>query len=316
MTATAPTHSLSDLLKLIDKVFGSDKVMKDWGREMIPEYYAQSGPAYEKLHSTQGCMHGALNADGTFSFDGYLVQPRAVIAETVAVKGKRVLELGCGKGFNSLFCAQNLKEVQFTGTDLLQDHVNRAIGFAKTAERTNVTYEQASYEPLPDRFRDFDVAFGFETLCYAKDTDLVAASIAAALRPGGRFVMYDMHAYGSADDLPPDLARATRLYEVSVAVTRGFIQAGQWEASLRRAGLVVDPVEDLTSQLQPGLYRQVEMSYRTLSDWKKRLAIKAMPPLLTRNAIAALLGPAICRLGRETNDGILAYQKITASKPA
>ncbi len=315
MTASAPTHSISDLLNLVDKVFGIDNVLKDWGRDFIPEYYAQSGPAYERLHSSKGCMHGALNDDGEFSAKGYLRQPRAVIRELRALQGKRVLELGCGKGFNSLFIAKNLEGVQCTGTDLLQDHVKKAIGNAKADGQINLSYEQASYEPLPDRFRDFDVAFAIETLCYAKDTDLVAASIAAALRPGGRFVMFDMHAFGNADDLPSELAKATRLYEVSVAVTRGFIPAGQWEASLRKAGLVVDPVKDLTEQLLPGLDRQVEMSYRALSDWKRRLALKAMPTLLGRNAIAALFGPAICRLGREQNDGVLAYQKITATKP-
>ena len=315
MTFDPTTATVSEMLKLVDKAFGIDRVMKDWGREIIPEYYAQSGPAYERMHSTQGCMHGALNDDGVFSYDGYLVQPRAVMAEVAALKGARVLELGCGKGFNSLFCAQHMDEVQFTGTDLLPAHVERARLFAQEAGRSNVSYEQASYEPLPDRFRDYDVAFAFETLCYAKDTDLVAASIAASLRPGGRFVMYDMHAFGNADDLPADLARATRLYEISVAITHGFLPAGQWEASLTKAGLIVDPVQDLTAQLLPGLYRQVEMGHRTLTSWKKRLAIKAMPPYMTRNAIAALFGPAICRLGREKDDGVLAYQKITATKP-
>lgn len=309
------TPPVAEMLKLVDKAFGIDKVMGDWGKEIIPEYYAQSGPAYERMHSTQGCMHGALNPDGVFSYDGYLVQPGAVMAEVEKLGGTRVLELGCGKGFNSLFCAQNMGGVQFTGTDLLDAHVEKARKFAAEAGQTNVVYEQASYEPLPDRFRNFDLAFGFETLCYAHDTDVVAASIAAALRPGGRFVMYDMHAYGSADDLPKDLALATRLYEVSVAITRGFIQAGQWEASLTKAGLVVDPVEDVTEQLLPGLYRQVEMSWRTLTNWKKRIAIKVMPPYMSRNAIAALFGPAICRLGRAENDGVLAYQKITATKP-
>lgn len=308
-------YELKDLLVLADKAFGSAKVMKDWGREFIPEYYAQSGPVYEKVHSTQGCMHGALNPDGVFSYEGYLVQPRAVMDEVATLGGRRVLELGCGKGFNSLFCAQHMDQVSFTGTDLLEAHVARARDFAQKAGQGNVSYEQASYEPLPDRFREFDLAFGFETLCYAKDTDAVAASIAAALRPGGRFVMYDMHAASNADDLPPDLARATRLYEISVAITRGFLPVGQWEASLERAGMVVDASQDVTQDLLPGLYRQQEMAVNSLSDWKKRLAIKAMPQFMARNAIAALTGPFICKLGRPENDGVLVYQKITATKP-
>lgn len=316
MSQSAQDYQLKDLLALADKAFGSARVMKDWGAEIIPEYYAQSGPVYERVHSSQGCMHGALNPEGAFSYEGYLVQPRAVLDEIRKLQATRVLELGCGKGFNSLFCAQHMDQVAFTGTDLLPAHVTRARDFAQEAGQGNVRYEQASFEPLPDRFRDFDLAFGFETLCYAKDTDVVAASIAAALRPGGRFVMYDMHAASNADELPTDLARATRLYEVSVAITRGFLPAGQWEASLTRAGMVVDAPQEMTHDLLPGLYRQQEMAVKSLSDWKKRIAIKAMPQYMARNAIAALLGPFICKLNRPENDGVLVYQKITATKPA
>lgn len=315
MTDVDPGHDLADMLKLVDKVFGIDRVLNDRGTEIIPEYYDHSGPAYERMHSTQGCMHGALNPDGVFSFEGYLVQPQAIIAEAQGLQATRVLELGCGKGFNSLFIAQHLHDISITGTDLLPAHVEKARDFARAAGQTNVSYQQASYEPLPERFRDFDIVFGFETLCYAHDLDVVARAVAAALRPGGRFVMYDMHTFGSLDDLNPEVALATRLYEVSVAVTHGFIQAGHWEAALRGAGLLVDEPQDFTQDLLPGLYRQVEMSYRVLSDWKKRVAIKVMNPLMTRNAIAGLLGPHICRLGKPANDGALGYQKITATMP-
>ena len=60
---------------------------------------------------------------------------------------------------------------------------DEATAKAQAAGFANLGYEQASFEPLPERYRDMDVIFGVETLCYAQDLDAVARSVAAALRP-------------------------------------------------------------------------------------------------------------------------------------
>ncbi len=315
MTNETDPTKLADLLKLVDRIFGIDRVLSDKGSDVIEAYYAQSGPAYEQIHSKQGCMHLALNDDGVFAQKGYQTQPRAVMREARAMKAQKVLELGCGKGFNSLFVAKHLPEVQCTGTDLLETHLVKARDLAKEAGIANVHYEQASFEPLPDRLRGYDLAFGFETLCYAQNLDLVAASVAAALRPGGRFMMFDVHAWEDVDALPKQMATATRLYETSMAVTNGFIRTGAWEAALGRAGLLVDPTEDLAQDVQPGLARLQQMAIKALSDWKRRLAVKVMPKYLARNGISALLGPLVYRLDGQDTGGVLTYQKISATKP-
>ena len=310
------TSDLKSLLDLVDKVFGIDRVLADTGRDVVETYYAQSGPAYERIHSDQGCMHLALNFDGVFNPVGLRVQPKAIIKELTELHGKSVLELGCGKGFNSLFIADAMPHVQCMGTDLLTPHLEKAREFASSRGATNITFEQASYEPVPDRYRGYDVVFGVETLCYAKDLDAVAGSIAAALRPGGRFVMFDVHAGSERRGLPKDMDIATRLYETSMAVTTGFIRARAWEAALERAGLQVEPTRNMTKHVQPGLLRLQGLALKTLDDWKTRLAIKALPPYLARNAISALLGPTVFRLPDGGHGGALMYQKIMATKPA
>lgn len=316
MAAAGLDNDLKGLLDLVDKSFGIDRVLADKGRDLVKEYYAQSGPAYEAAHSKAGAMHLALNPDGEFSFEGYRRQPRSIVQEMKDIAGPRVLELGCGKGFNSLIVAQRLEGATVIGTDLLPDHLVKARELARSAGVSNLTYEQASYEPLPDRFRDMDMIFGVETLCYAQDLDAVARSVAAALRPGGRFVMFDVHAWEDPDSLPPDLALATRLYETSMVVTRGFIRTGAWEAALQRAGLVVDPTRDLSRAVQPGLRRLQAMGIKALGDWKKRLALKAMPVYMARNGISALLGPLVYRLPQRNREAALCYQRISATKPA
>lgn len=316
MAEPALQNDLKGLLEMVDKLYDIDRVLADKGRNLIKEYYSQSGPAYEATHSKSGCMHLALNPDGEFSFEGFRRQPRSVVQEMKAIGGTRALELGCGKGFNSLIVAQRLPEASVVGTDLLEDHVVKARELAGAAGVANLTYEQASFEPVPDRFCDMDVVFAVETLCYAQDLDAVARSVAAALRPGGRFVMFDVHALADPDSLPQDQAIATRLYETSMVVTRGFIRAGAWEAALARAGLDVDPTKDMSRAIQPGLRRLQVMGLKALGDWKKRLALKTLPVYMARNGISALLGPLVYRLPQRNREAALCYQRISATRPA
>lgn len=320
MTKADQTRDLKDdlggLLALVDKIYGIDRVLSETGRDVIKDYYAQSGPAYEIMHSAAGCMHLAVNHEGHYTPEGFEYQPRTIVAEMKAIGGKRVMELGCGKGFNSLTVAKLLPEAECLGTDLLEPHLVKARSFAADEGVTNLRYAQASYEPVPDQFRDMDVIFGIETLCYAQDLDKVARSVAAALRPGGRFVLFDPIATRDPKDLSPDMSAAVRLYENSTAVTRGFIAAGAWEAALERAGLSADPAQDLSQAVQPGLLRLQAAGLQVLGDWKKQIVVKAMPKYLARNGIAALLGPLVYQLPNGNRDAGLVYQKISATKRA
>lgn len=316
MTQTALDTDLKGLLELIDKSYGIDRVLADMGRDLVKDYYAQSGPAFEAANPKTGCMHMALVPEGDFTPEGFRRQPRAMVQELKALNGRRALELGCGKGFNTLILAQRMPEAKVFGIDLFEPHLTKAREFARAAGAGNLTYEQASFEALPDHLRDMDLVFAVEALGYARDLDSVARAVAAALRPGGRFVMYDVQALQDLDSLPADLAVATRLYAISMAVTQGVIRAGDWEAALTRAGLVVEPTKDLSRAVQPGLKRLQGMGLKALGDWKKRLALKALPTYLGRNGIAALLGPMVYRLAQRNPEAALSYRKISATKPA
>lgn len=316
MTEAVNKTDLTSLLALVDSTYGTERVLAEKGRDVVEPYYSQSGQAFDAALPGTGCMHLAIDPEGEFTPDGYRRQPRAVVKEMTDLGARKVLELGCGKGFNTLIAAKRVPEAQIIGVDLLESHLTSARKAAKVADLANVSYEQADFNALPDSYRDMDVVFAVEALSYATDLDTVARAVAASLRPGGRFVMFDIHALQDIDTLPPELAQATRLYEASVAVTRGFHPAGAWEAALTRAGLKVDPTIDLSRGIQPGLRRMQGMAAALLGDWKKRLAIKAMPKYLVRNGISALLGPHLFRLQKRNQEAGLAYQKITATKPA
>lgn len=261
-------------------------------------------------------MHLAINEDGHFDPDGFLAQSRAISAQIAETGARDVLEVGCGVGFNLRKLAERHPECRFTGFDLLPEHVERARRDAEGL--TNVTFQQGSFEPLPEGLGAYDVAFGIETLCYARDPDAVAASIAARLRPGGRFVMFDAHRIGDLGDHPADMATAAQLYEITTAVTHGFWPSGRWETALRRAGLVMQETVDLSVPILPGARVIHNRALRFFNDWKLRVAAKAMPTYLVRNAVAGLLGPYICFGPGPAMDparGIIRYERLVAQKP-
>lgn len=307
---------LPEALAHVDRVFGVDSILADEGQDIVAPYYVQSEPGYKRVHSEKGCMHMALNPDGVYSADGYFTQIRDVAYQIRQVQAKRVLELGSGMGFNSITLAPDHATVQFTGLDLMAHHVKTASKDA--AQLPNASFRQGSYADIPAELHGADVVFGLETLCYATDLDAVAAQIAAAIAPGGRFVMYDGFRRADFDAAPPDVQTAARLFEVTTAVTGGFHTIDAWDAALTRAGLVVLRREDLTDQSIAGMRYLHNRAAKFFHSWKYRVLKHVMPKYLIRNAVAGLVGPYMIEgAGPNSGDtmGAITYSVLMAEKP-
>lgn len=307
---------LPEALAHIDKVFGIDRILADEGRDIVRPYYIQSEIGYQRVHSRKGCMHVALNEDGQYDPDGYLTQSREVAAQIQATGAKKVLELGSGMGFNTLALAPDHPDVQFTGLDLMAHHIKTATKNA--AGLKNVYFLQGSYDAVPESLFGVDVVFGIETLCYATDLDNVARQIAAALVPGGRFVMYDGFRRSDFHSAPPDVITAARLFEVTTAVTNGFWRIEDWEAALMRAGLVILHSEDITDHSIAGMRVLQRRSAKFFKSWKYRVLRHVMPKYLIRNAVGGLTGPYMIE-GAGPRSGetqaCLTYSALIAEKP-
>lgn len=113
--------------------------------------------------------------------------------------GQRVLDVGCGPGYASLDLAEL---VQSTGTVFGVDesegfvqHLReqaRRRGLSQVGAAAGDVQELA--KPLAGR-RDFDLAYARWVLCFVRDPGAVVAGVAAALAPGGRFVIHDYFNY-------------------------------------------------------------------------------------------------------------------------
>jgi len=317
------TLSLQQVLDRIDRIIGIDTMLADQGRDLVAPYYAQSRIAYDRLHSGQGCMHVALNPDGVFHRAGYKAQPRRAGAEIRALRARRVLELGAGMGFNTLYLAPRHPGAEFVALDLLAPHVAEIERRARDRLLSSVRAVQGSYDSLPHGLGRFEVIFAVETLCYAADPDRVAAGIAAHLAPGGRVVIFDPFAARPEAALTPAMAQATRLYRLGVALTRELTAPDRWWQALTAAGLRPLADEDLTLQAAPGLLRLQQQAWARTEGVLRRLALRALPPYLLRNLATALTGPFVCfgpqpdaANGPDTVQRSVSYRCLIAERPA
>jgi arsenite methyltransferase len=319
MTDTPFPVTLDQALDLIDRHLGIDAMLADQGQDRVAPYYAQSRAGYDRLHSGRGCMHVALNGDGVFHPRGFLSQPGTVGWHIRDIGARRVLELGAGLGFNTRHLAARHPEVDFVALDLLADHVAETRRRAGAEGLGNVTVTEASFDDLPPGLGRFDVIFAVETLCYATDPARVAAGIATHLAPGGRFVMWDPLAARPLADLPAPMATATRLYALGVALTRGLWRAEDWVAALTGAGLTLRANADQTLPALPGLRHLQDRALQMTGTLRGRLALRALPRYLARNAATALTGPFVCFGPGPLPDltaGSITYRRIAAEAPS
>jgi len=313
--------SLTEAIGMVDRVFDIDKMLKDEGEQFTEPYYQQSVLVYEQFYekylSVPGCMHFALNYDGVFDRKGFYGQARGVSKQMERMGGaSRVLEVGCGKGLNTIRLAQDHPEVQFTGLDLLHEHVEKAR--ARATDLPNTRFVQGSFEPIPQDLSGFDIAFGVETLCYAVDLDVVCAAIARSLNPGGRLVIFDCFLEEPGAAHSEEMKLATRLLEIGWGISQGYRTPAQWAAALKRAGLEMHWDHDETPFILPNLRKLQEFSIKFYNDWKIRLQAKIVPTLGQRNAVTALLMPYLFEgvVGEGASSPGVSYRRLVARKPA
>lgn len=102
------------------------------------------------------------------------------------IKGKTVLDYGCGSGYGSHFLAPDCAAI--TAVDISAD----AIAYAQSKyQAENLRYQSiapAEQEPLPFTDASFDSVISFQVIEHIPDTTTYLSEIKRVLKPGGVFV--------------------------------------------------------------------------------------------------------------------------------
>ena len=104
------------------------------------------------------------------------------------IKGKAVLEVGCGRGDFSIWLARNNPEAQITAVDFSP----AAIGIARSRCSqllTNLRFETGDAESLSFSSETFDLVISCECLEHVLRPGKMAAEIFRVLKPQGQFIL-------------------------------------------------------------------------------------------------------------------------------
>ncbi len=157
----------------------------------------------------------------------------------------RLLDLGCGSGWTSVFYAR--RGYLVTGQDIAPDMIVLAERNRAEAALDNLDFRVCDYEAL-DFSAEFDAAVFYDALHHAEDPAQAIASAYRALKPGGVLVTIEpgvghaaaelskqaVEAFGVTErDMPPSeiarLGRAAGFREVRVYPTPKMLAMIQYE---------------------------------------------------------------------------------------
>ncbi len=220
------------------------------GLDAIVSYFTRSAPLYFFAHSMRGAMHMALNPDGTFHRRGYQAQSLIVERHIRTQGARRVLEIGCGRGFNVLNLARRNSDVAFVGVDLTPLHVRAARAVAR--RRRNLDIDEGDFHHLPYADESFDLVFSVEAICHAADVYQVVEEVRRVLRPGGRFVTIEPWRQAEFETLGQSARDAAQLIEAAF-VLPNLQEFDRWLE--RTTALGFEPIlsEDVTAATLPNL---------------------------------------------------------------
>jgi len=294
-------------LRLIDEVFpdlaGSSVVEKS----DIADYYDRSFLGYSVFHSRDGAVHLALTPGAGAAREDFEVQAKEVsdfIRETAA---SRVLEVGCGRGFNLAYLAQTHPDQQFFGVDYSPSHVKAA---KKRLKRLgNVQMSFGDFHGLPG-FTDAqaDLIYAVETLCHAQDPSAVLAEMCRILPQGGLLIVYDGFR-DRIDGLGDEMMTAIRYTERAMAVPQ-FAEIRDFERRAREVGFEVLENTDRTDDALPNARRLERLARRFFKrPYLPSTRIPLAPRKLLQNAVAGLLMPTVME-GRALSYRRTVFRKI------
>ncbi len=295
--------TLEEYLALIEKIFETEKILnEDINRTKIQKYYRDSNFGYNLVHSKEGSVHMAINYDGAFHEDGYYQQVKE-IDEMIIKKKASVLELGCGKGFNSKYLAERNPNIGFQGIDITEQHLNYTATKSKEIENLIVAF--GDFHDLQFNNRRFDYVFELESVCHSDNPEKALSEVHRVLQRGGKFILFEGFRSKNFDQLSPTQEKASYLIEKTMGVNNGH-KIDEWLKIAEKIGFEVEMNDDISEDIMPNLVR----FHRIAVKYFKRIGLakveyKIMSKNLIKNTIAGWLMPFSIMQGMQSYNRII-----------
>jgi phosphoethanolamine N-methyltransferase len=189
-----------------------------------PEFQEYDDKLMALLEALWG--EGFMSPGGVAEVDRYL--------EGISLRGKTVLDIGCGLGGVDLHLLRQHGALQVTGIDIDPALIERSRQLAhkyQVAERLNFI----CVEPGPLAFDDasFEIVTSKDSIIHVADKPALAADVFRVLEPDGWFVASDWLA-GYDEQPSPEM----QAYLVAEGLDFGLASATAYSAAMQAAGFV------------------------------------------------------------------------------
>ena len=273
-------------------------------------YYARTTDRdYRALELCMGPgMHTELRAPfPVLRFGGHTRQAALVLLE--AAGARQILEVGCGRGYCTLFLAGLLPgETSLHGVDRVQRHVQLAQDACAKGGYRSVRFTHGDgTEFLSASDTTYDLIFGVESLCHLDTPAKLRAFVAQAARRlalGGRLVVVDGFRSAGFETTASEPQRtAMRLAECGFRIRSMPSKAG-WTEAATDAGLRLIRNTDLTAEALPFWTLGWRLARTLLRLLSRTLVRRAQDNILSVATIAHAM-----RDGAAAEYGVLVFQR-------
>jgi ubiquinone/menaquinone biosynthesis C-methylase UbiE len=135
--------------------------------------------------------NGELILDPCDEPNRWAIQLYDHVTSATDLRGKHVLEVGCGRGGGAAYIARQRSPASMLGLDLSE----RAVAFCKRRHRADaLSFAQGDAESLPFDDERFDVVLNVESSHGYGRLDRFLGEVSRVLRPGGEFLYTDHRA--------------------------------------------------------------------------------------------------------------------------
>jgi len=198
----------------------------------------------------------------------------ARLLDGMNLKGKTVLDIGCGAGGIEIELVKTHGAAYVTGIDVEDGVLNTARRYAEEAGiATQVGIVKVAPGPLPFPPKTFDVVFSKDSIVHIPDKHALMSEVTRVLKPGGWFVASD---WLIGHDHEP--SQQMKDYIASEGLDFGMASPARYRAALEEAGFT-------------------DIAINSRNEWYRVRA---------RDELARLQGPlyleAVANLGREFVD--------------
>jgi len=209
-------------------------------------YYKSMNQALKRIDDEYTMLHYPyfVNEDDTFhgaqkNLTDYCI---SCLPE---MKGKKVLEIGCGNGVQAIYISKKFGPSLVKGIDLNAANISIARTESERAGAKGVEFEEGDaqkLENIPDQ--SFDMVINIESAFHYPDKPAFLREVARVLKPGGHFLIADIIS-------DPKKGHATKR-KWKQGMHLNHWPRKSYETEIEKAGLQIEKFNDITHSVITG----------------------------------------------------------------